>query len=139
MRLISFNFNKINVERITETNERIKINTNIDISSIEKPKVDLFNDKEDVIQVKFQYVIDYEPNFAKIEFNGSFFMILDSKDSKELLKKWKDKEIPEDIRLFIFNVILMKSNIKALQFEDEFGFPLHIPLPRFSKEEKKQD
>jgi hypothetical protein len=139
MRLINFNFDKVSIERINGTNERIKVNTNIDVSSIEKAPIDLPNDKEDLIQVKFSYIIDYEPNFAKIEFKGNLFMTIDSKDSKELLKKWKDKEIPEDIRLFIFNIILMKSNIKALQFEDEFGFPPHIPLPRFSKEDKKQD
>jgi len=135
MRLVSFNFSKINVERISETNERIKIDTNIDISSIEKAKLDLFNDKEELIQIKFKYVINYEPKFAKIEFLGSMFITLNLKDSKELFKMWKDKEIPEDIRVFLFNVILMKSNIKALQFEDDLSLPPHIPMPRLSKEE----
>jgi len=138
MRLVSFNFNKIDVERISETNERVKIDTNIDVSSIEKAKIEIFNDKEDLIQVKFKYTINYEPQFAKIEFKGSMFLTMDSKDSKELLKRWKDKEIPEDVRVFIFNVILMKSNIKALQFEDDLNLPPHIPLPRLSKEEKKE-
>jgi hypothetical protein len=139
MRLVSFNFNKISIEKLADGNGQIKIFTNIDVYSIEKANVDLFNDKEDLIQVKFKYTIDYEPKFAKIEFGGNMFITLDLKSSKELLKKWKDKEIPEEIRLFIFNIILIKSNIKALQFEDELGFPLHIPLPRFSKEDKKQE
>jgi hypothetical protein len=139
MRIVSFNFDKINIEKITDTNKELKITTNIDISSITKTKSELFNDKEDLIQIKFIYLVNYEPNFAKIEFNGSMFVTLDSKDSKELFKKWENKEIPEEIRLFLFNVILIKSNIKALQFEDEFNLPIHIPLPRFSKEEKENN
>ena len=134
MRLVSFNFTKINVERLVDTNEKIKISTNIDLSDIIKGEVDLINSKEDLIHVKFKYFINYEPNYAKILLEGNLFITLPPKDSKELLKQWKDKKIPEDVRIFLFNVILMKSNIKALQFEDEFNLPPHIPLPRFSKE-----
>ena len=137
MRLISFNFDKLNVERISVTDEKIKINTNIDILDIQKAEVDLFNSKEELIHVRFVYSINYEPNFAKIEFRGNMFITLDSKDSQELFKKWKNKEIPEEMRLYFFNIILMKSNIKALQFEDELSIPLHVPLPRFSKEQNQ--
>lgn len=139
MKLVSFNFDKINVERIANINEKLKIDTNIDISSIAKAESSLFNKgDEELIQVKFNYSINYKPDFAKIEFEGNLFIILTSKEAKELLKTWEGKEIPEDIRLFLFNIILMKSNIKALQFEDEFNLPNHIPLPRFSKENKEQ-
>ena len=100
---------------------------------------EFFNNKEDIVHIKFKYSINYEPNFAKIEFKGNLFFTLDQKSSKELLKKWKDKEISEDVKLFVFNIILIKSNIKALQLEDEFNLPPHIPLPRFSKENKESE
>jgi len=65
-------------------------------------------------------------------------MGLDPGKSKEVLKKWKDKEIPEDFRLVLFNIILKKSSLRALQLEEEMNLPTHFPLPsiKIEKEEK---
>jgi hypothetical protein len=52
-------------------------------------------------------------------------------------KLWKKKEMPNAMRLPIFNFILRKCTAKALTLQDELGLPTHIPLPRFDLEEKK--
>jgi len=133
MRLIGFNFTKINIERLENSKEKLNITTNINIVSIEKTDTGSFELKDDVLAVEFTYFINYEPNFAKIEFKGNILLYMEPKQSKELLKSWEKKELPDDIRVSLFNIILSKSNIKALQLEDELNLPLHLPMPKLSK------
>lgn len=136
MKIIGFNFNKINIERFSDKLEKLEINTNIDISEITDLKPDFFKTKEGVLKIKFTYKINYDPNFAKIEFVGNLLITLDQKTMKDVLKQWKDKKIPENFQITLFNIILRKSNIKALQLEDEMNLPLHISLPTVKPKEK---
>ena len=141
MRFIGFNLIKINAEKFSDKIENLKINTNINISEINTIKSDFFKTKEEVLSVKFNYDIIYDSNFAKIEFIGKVLFVIDSKIAKNILKQWEDKKMPEDFRLILFNIILRKSNLKALQLEDEMNLPLHISLPSLKKqktEEKKE-
>ena len=141
MRLAGFNFIKINVEKFSDKIENLKINTNINISEINPVKSDFFKTKEELINIKFNYNIIYDPSFAKIEFIGNVLIAIESKMAKDVLKQWEDKKMPEDFRLTLFNIILRKSNLKALQLEDEINLPLHINMPSLKKQktgEKKE-
>jgi hypothetical protein len=137
MRLIGFNFTKINAEKTSDNYKNLKINTGIDISEIREVKSDLFKTKEELVGITFEYTITYEPGFAKLNFIGNVLLGLDSQKAKEVFKKWKDKEIPEDFRLALFNIILKKSSLRALQLEEELNLPTHFPLPsiKVSKED----
>ena len=137
MRLLGFNFNKISGERMKSISEELKITSNIDIISIEKANSELLKSKDqDLFSVKFKYVVDYHPEIAVVEIQGGMALSLNSKQGKELLKKWKDnKQIPEEIKIPLFNIIIQKSSIKALQLEDEMTLPAHIPFPRLTKQE----
>jgi hypothetical protein len=137
MRLIGFNFEKISVERFQERVEELKFNTKIDISAINPLKSDIIKTKEELLKIDFIYSVVYEPNFAKLELAGNIILSVEPKIAREILKGWKDKQTSEDFRIFMFNIILRKSNIKALQLEDELGLPPHIPLPSLSKENVK--
>lgn len=135
MKIIGFNFNKINIEKFIDKVENIKINTKIDVSEITMINSDFLKTKEEIIGIIFNYEINYDPNFAKISFAGNILFSIKSKKAKEILKLWKDKKIPEDFKITLFNTILRKSNIKALQLEDEMNLPLHISLPSLKKQE----
>ena len=135
MRPIGFNFEKINIEKLSDKAGNIKINTIIDISDIKEIKSTLFKTKEGIVKVKFIYDINYEPGFAKVEFEGNVLFSLEPKAAKDLVNQWKKKKISEDFRTDLFNFILRKSNLKALQLEDEMNLPLHIPLPSLKKQE----
>ena len=139
MKLLGCSFNKISAEKIKNIQEELKINSNINIISIEKANSDMFKAKdEDLFSIRFKYTIDYEPGFALVEIEGGLAISLNYKQGKELLKKWKDnQQIPEEIKIPLFNIILQKSSIKALQLEDDLGFPFHIPFPRLTKQENK--
>lgn len=138
MKVLGFNFNKIGIERFPKKAEGIKINTDISILEITSVNADMFKTKEEFLDVRFSYNINYDPEYAKVEFLGDLVVSLDSKDAKEVLKEWKDKKFPEDFKIFVFNVILKKSNLKALELEDEMNLPLHLPLPSLKKASDKQ-
>lgn len=129
MRLMGFNFNKINVEKFSSQQKDIKLNNSINIDSIEKADQKFIKLKEDLFNISFTYSIFYEPNIAKLEFKGNMLLAIEPKLSKDLLKQWSNKQIPEDIQTVLFNIILRKSTIRALQFEEDMNLPHHIPLP----------
>jgi len=141
MKLMGFNFRKINVEKMSDSLKDLKINTKIDIAEINKVKADFYQGKEEMMGIRFSYEVDYAPNIAKIEFEGTILLGVEPKIAKEVLKQWENKNMPEDFRIPLFNIILKKSNLKAMQLEEELNLPLHVPLPSLRKEdlqEKKQ-
>lgn len=134
MRLVGFDFKKISIERFKDQAEDLKFNTKVDITSMDTIKSDIFKSREELLKVEFLYSVMYEPEFAKIEMTGDIILAIEPKIAREVLKGWKDKQTSEEFRIFMFNIILKKANIKALELEDELGIPLHIPLPVLSKE-----
>ncbi len=142
MRVIGFNFKKMNIEKFKENPGNLKFNNKIDISSIEPLKSDFLKIKDDLLKIDYIYSVSYEPEIAKLELNGEILISVEPKMAKEILKDWKDKQTSEEFRVFLFNVILRKSNIKALQMEDDLGLPPHIPMPSLNKgnfnKEKKE-
>ena len=137
MKLVGYTLNKIKAEKKnTIRPKEVKINTNIDIDQIKEAKSDAFKTKEEMILCTFTYKIIYEPDFAEIEFKGNLIISLDSKSAKEALKDWKKKKMSDQLRMAVFNVILSKSNVKALQLEEEFNLPHHIPMPTLKPQQK---
>jgi len=136
MRIIGFNFDKISVERLKDKVEGLKITTNIDISEIKEIKSEILKTKEELLQIKFVYTVNYEPEFAKVDLKGTVLLSMDEKQVKEILKEWKKKKISEEFRMPLFNIILRKAAAKSLNLEDEMNLPLHIPLPSLRPKEK---
>ena len=132
MKVIGFNFKKIFAERTNDSVEKLKINTGINIADILPVKSSVFKSKEEVIQVNFEYSINYDPDFAKVEFSGTLLLSLEAKEAREVLKEWKEKKMPEEFKISIFNTILRKSTIKAVELEDELHLPIHVSLPKVS-------
>lgn len=132
---MGFNFNKISIERFpsNDDNKNLKIDTNINIKSIKELKTDILKSKEIVIGIEFGYQINYEPKIAKLDFVGNIILSVDQKQAKTILREWEDKKIEEDFKFTLFNVILKKANIKAIQLEDELNLPLHLPFPSLQR------
>ena len=138
MRIAGFNFKKISVEKLSDKPGELKINTKIDILDIKSIKSDFIKTKEELLGIDFSYVVDYDPDFAKIEFRGSIVVSIDFREGKEVLKQWKDKQMPGQFQVNLFNIILRKSNIKALELEDEMNLPLHVPFPSLKPEQNQE-
>jgi|WetSurMetagenome_2_1015567.scaffolds.fasta_scaffold210843_2 hypothetical protein len=137
MQVIGFNFDKISADKKKLPEGKIEIKSNINVKSITQEKVELLKDK-DVVKFSFEFYVDYLPDIAKILFEGSILAIFEKEQFKDVLKKWKNKKISDEIRLPLFNLILTRCNLKALQFEEEFNLPTHVPLPRISPQPDNQ-
>lgn len=136
MRIIGFNFKKISAERKKDIKGKLEIKSDMDIESIEKDNIDIAGE---ILKFSYTYSIKYEPGFAEIIFKGTILVVPDKQpDIKNILKEWKKKKLPEELRIFIYNFIMTKCNLKALQLEEEFALPSHIPLPRLSKQDQPQ-
>jgi len=129
MRILGFNFDKISIEKLKDRTENLNIKTNIDISEIKKIESDILKTNDELVQAKFSYSVKYEPGFADIDIKGTALLSLDEKQAKEVMKQWKKKEMPEEFRTFLFNVIMRKASLRSLHLEDELNLPLHLPLP----------
>ncbi len=138
MRVVGFNFTKISIESLKQITKGYKINTEIDVPEI-KPmnlKGSPIKAKEEIIEAEFIYSVKYDPDFVKIRLEGNILFSMDSKTAKDILKQWKNKKMPDDFKFFLFNMILKKSTLKALDLEEELNIPLHVPLPSFKKPEE---
>jgi hypothetical protein len=135
MKLAGFNFTKIHAEKQKNQIKEIKIDSKINIASIESIKSDLINQKESLLGVEFDYSIKYK-NLATLEFKGNLVLVLNSKDANKIIKDFKNKKISDDFRISIFNIIMKKSSIKALQLEEELNLPYHFKLPSLRPEKK---
>lgn len=138
MKLISFNFTKIDLEKKSNLVKDLKITTGIDISDIKEAKSNIFKSSDELVIIQFEYTINYEKDVASLKFKGNLVISVEPNQAKDILKQWKDKKIPEEVRLSIFNIILRKSSLKALQFEEEFNLPPHIPIPSFKPQDKRK-
>ena len=137
MKVIGLNFDKISVERLKDKAENIHIKTNIDISEIRKIESDLLKTKSELIEARFSYGVQYDPEYAKIDLGGRAILSLDPDQASDVIKEWKKKQMPEKFRIFLFNVIIRKASIKCLNLEDELNLPLHLPLPTLKPQKEK--
>jgi len=133
MKVIGFNFTKLSAERLKETVEDIKINTELDFPEIKETKSPFLKIKEELLEAKFEYKVNYEPGLAKVVIEGKVLFSVDEKTANEVLKQWKKKNLPEDFRILLVNVVMRKSALKALTLCDEINLPVHVPLPTLRK------
>lgn len=136
--IIGFNLKKISISREDEIKGKGQVKYDINVKDIKKEKLEISKDK-DVLSFDFAFVIKYEPNIANIEFGGNVLLLVEPKESKDILKEWKKKKISDNYRLMIFNLILIKCSIKALELEDDLNLPYHIPVPKLTPAQQSQD
>lgn len=139
MRLVGFNFTKISGEKTENKVESLNVNTKIDVKKISEVKSEVLKTKEEIISVKFYYGLEFNPKFAKLDFEGNILLSLESKRAKEIIKDWKNEKVNENIKGPLFNLILQKCNIKALQLEENLNLPPHFKFPTIKVEKKEEE
>lgn len=75
---------------------------------------------------------------AEISFEGEIVLSVSKEESEQIMKSWEDKKLPPQFNLFIFNLILKRCSVRALQLEDELNLPSHMPMPSLKAEAKKE-
>lgn len=133
MQLIGFNLTKISGKR--EINyKRSKVNTEIEFTGVEKDKVEMLKDSE-AVKISFNFNVSYKEEDSdeeqgNISFEGIILLSVTKEEAKEFQKEWKKKRVPKSSIVYLYNVILKKCSIIALQLEDDLGLPPHIPFPQ---------
>ena len=138
MQVIGFNFEKISAERKEQEKkpeEKIEINSNISVKDITQEKIGIVKDKP-VLKITFEFLVNYKPNVADIILRGNILTLVEKDEAKSITKKWKDKKISDDVRIPLFNIILTRCNLKALDLEEQLNLPTHIPLPRIKPQQQ---
>ncbi|MGV8131382.1 MAG: hypothetical protein ACP5N7_04770 [Candidatus Pacearchaeota archaeon] len=135
MKVIGFNIEEITGKK-TQEFKRYSINTNITFNNVEKSKLDVLKEGE-VLRLSFKFNVDYKDADSKSEdlksevaISGSILLMVDKELSKEFLKSWKNKEIPKDKMVTLYNFILKKCSVRALQLEEDLNLQPHIPFPQ---------
>jgi len=136
MKIINFSLSRITAERNKAEKGKIEVKSKIDLKDVKEESVPISNNK--AINLSFSYGIEYAPKFGKIELTGNVIMLTEGNEAEEVVKEWKKKQIPNNMKVHIFNFIMTKCNLKALQLEEELGLPTHIPMPKFSLEKPKE-
>lgn len=132
MRLIGFSITKISAEKKSTPKGSMNLKSNVDIKDIQKEEIQFT--KNAAVKFDFEFTIEYEPKIASINLAGSVIAMDEKDESKEILKDWKKKIFTHPLRVSLFNFIMDKCNLKALQLEDELGLPLHVPLPKLKNQ-----
>ena len=147
MQTIGFNFTKISAERFP-TAGNIAPSMKIEFTNVEKENLSLLKENE-AIKVSFNFLISYEPpqkkdeekskkktksseKLAEISFCGSIVFSCSDEESKEFQKSWKNKQVPKQYAVPIYNFLLRKCSTKALSLEEDLNLPPHVQLPQFT-------
>jgi hypothetical protein len=139
MKIIGFAISKIEAERKKPIDSKVSIKTGINIKNISSEEINI-SDKPS-LKFDFESVLSYEPSLANITISGSVIILDDKEEGKSILDDWKKKKFEHPLKLPLYNFIMEKCTIKALQLEEDLGIPFHIPFPKLtaSKEEPKKD
>ncbi|OIO80389.1 hypothetical protein AUJ84_03735 [Candidatus Pacearchaeota archaeon CG1_02_32_132] len=134
MQIVGFNFTKISGYK-SQKSSKMNVNAGIEFTDLEKEKLELLKDSE-AMKLTFKHTLDYdnadkkEDKIAQILFEGNLILSLTKDESKDVLKSWKKKTLPENINLPLYNLILKRCAPKALQLQEELNLPSHVRIPR---------
>ena len=130
MPIVGFNFKKISAEKKAQVQNNDKIQNIIKIATVEESTIKIGSEEQKVAAISFEFAVDYA-EAGKLEFLGNIIYYDTEEVVKGLISGWKNEsKVNPQFGTMIYNFIMARCNIKALQFEDEVGLPLHLRLPR---------
>jgi len=139
MPIISFTFDRIDVQRKKTLEAPLKVKTSIKITDLKDEEVAISSGKKDMfLRFFFEYLVDYQTSQGSVLLAGNLLFAGKREDLEIAFKEWKKtKKFNPEISKDVLNNIFMRCNIKALSFEQEVSLPPHIVLPRLTPMSKK--
>ena len=147
MNIIGFTYEKITAEKKEAIAQQHHITNTIEFTDVKEQPVALMKESKP-FKVSYKLSIEYLSGTnedkkahkqAEIIFQGSLLIAASAQESQEVLKHWKNKQLPEGFRIQLFNNILSKCAIKALQLEEDLGLPHYPKLPTLVPQQYKQN
>ena len=130
MAILNFGFTKILVEKKGKLSKQINIKSGMNIVDVvESEMIDAT--KQKAFLIKFAFETIYEPKMGNINLEGELLYLSDLDTAKAIGDAWKkNKSLPKDIALKVFNKILHNCNVEALVLSREINLPSPIQLPK---------
>ncbi|MBI4159166.1 hypothetical protein HY500_02815 [Candidatus Woesearchaeota archaeon] len=133
MTIVGFNYEKLSVEKKEEEVKKgsdFKVTYNVSIKDMQDYELKL-QDKQKALKFLFEFSIKYTPQIGSLDMGGSIIYTEDKNKVKEIKEYWDEKkDVPDDIKAQLINLIFRRSNIKALLLTQEVNLPSHIPMPK---------
>jgi hypothetical protein len=128
MKLVGFNYTKIEAERLESTKKFESVAQSLNFIELTKDEIDLMKESN-VLKASFEHTIKYEPGFAKIILQGTVLLQAEATVIKEAVKSWKkDKKIIDEIKIPLYKIILNRCALKSLNLEEALNVPHHMNL-----------
>jgi hypothetical protein len=123
-----------------ETERNIKINANVELKDVRKHDVFVAGDKKPSLDFEFEFTIKYGEEAGGININGILFYTGDDAELDKLDKAWKkDKKLEPDMVIGILNRAMELGYIESIPMAERLKLPPPMRLPRFVKEEDKDN
>lgn len=128
MPIVGFQIKSIRMDRGEIPKGRIDINSTPSITSVRKSEVG-FSNKEDALNIGFEFVTRYEPNIGEMKIVGNILYL--GKDIKEVIKNWrKEKKLPREIDAEVRNFLFRKCMTIGINLSEEMQLPPPLMFPR---------
>lgn len=137
MAVLGLNITKMYIEKKGKIEKGAQVNTNINLLTVKESKIKSEPMDRIGAVVSFEAKVEYSPDIADIVISGD--LVFSDKDEKvvtDAISRWeKEKKLPTDISIEVYNAILRRVNIEALILADRMRLPPPFKMPRFKKSE----
>src|SRR5436853_418749 len=101
MRVIGFGLNRILAEKAPDFKRSNPPVMNVEFISLDKEEVEILKDQE-AVKIGYKYSLIYndqdskkESKVGEISFEGNIIIAIDKEESREIMKSWKKKSLPD--------------------------------------------
>lgn len=137
IQVIGFNITKIAAQRTSKFKQGSSaITINVEFTSVDEDTVSLVKESS-VARVGFKFSLQYAESEVKkdqvtadLVIEGHLLLAMEKAELKDLIKSWKKKIVPDQMRNPLMNVIFKKCAARSLSLQDELGLPSHIQIPQ---------
>ncbi len=137
MPVIGMQITKIEATRKGDPKPGFKVESTPTIMSVEEKELPALG-KDKVLNVGFSFAVDYKPDIATLKINGEILFL--EEGERKAIKMWaKNKTLPEQMMIELYNTIFRKGLIKALVLSEDMQLPppLQIPIVTPKKTDEK--
>jgi hypothetical protein len=129
MTTVGFVFTKIAAEKKTVSDQNIRIENNVGITSVELANI--IDPKRSIVKFEFAFYCKYEPSVGIIELKGELVEMFDKELATKIVDSWKkDKKLHPEIMSRVLNTIMSRSNVEAILMSKELQLPPPVQLPK---------
>lgn len=140
MTIVGFNFTRMLVEKQGNVGGKININNNISLSNIKEMEVNLGQEGNRGLLIKFDYLCSYEPKMGKINLQGDVITLESLETIKKCVEIWsKSKAMDKKVMEKVMPYILNKCNVQAIILSRDAALPSPVPLPKIGAGKEGKD